>query len=66
MVKDAAWKRIVGGVCGIGILFALLWILKQRGVSGDDAQRGEEIIVYAAAAGGIAWWIVKRRKRRQS
>lgn len=66
MVKDAAWKRILGGVCGIGILFALLWIFKQRGVSGDDAQRGEEILVCAAAVGGMAWWIVKRRKRRPS
>jgi 4-amino-4-deoxy-L-arabinose transferase-like glycosyltransferase len=65
MAKDPAWLRAVSGVCGIGIMVAVLLLLRQRGVSGDDAQQWEMVIVIGAAAAGIAVWLVKRRQRRQ-
>jgi hypothetical protein len=64
MAKDPAWKRIVGGLVGIGIVIAILLLLRERGVSGADAQRWEEAIVIGAAAAGVAVWIVRRRSRR--
>jgi hypothetical protein len=65
MAKDPAWKRVVGGLCGIGIMVAVLLLLRQRGVSGEDAQEWETAIVIGAAAAGVVLWIVKRRQRRQ-
>lgn len=65
MAKDPAWKRFVGGVCGIGIMVAGLLLLRQRGVSGEDAQQWETAIVIAAAAVGVVFWVVKRRQRRE-
>ena len=64
MAKDPPWKRVVGGLCGIGITIAILLLLRQRGVSGEDAQQWETAIVIAAAAAGGVLWIVKRRQRR--
>ena len=65
MAKDPPWKRVVGGLCGIGIMVAVLLLIRQRGVSGEDAQQWETVIVIGAAAAGVALWIVKRRQRRQ-
>ena len=64
MAKDPAWKRVVGGLCGIGIMIAVLLLLRQRGVSGADAEQWETAIVIGAAAAG-ALWLVKRRQRRE-
>ena len=64
MVKDPAWKRVVGGLCGIGILVAVLLLLRQRGASGEDVQQWETAIVIGAAVAGAVLWIVKRRQRR--
>jgi hypothetical protein len=63
MAQDSAWKRVVGGVCGIGIMVAALLLLRQRGVSGENMQQWEEAIVWAAAAAGVVLWLVKRRQR---
>jgi hypothetical protein len=65
MAKDPAWKRVVGGLCGIGITVAVLLLLRQRGVSGADAEQWETAIVIGAAAVGVALWLAKRRQRRQ-
>ncbi|MGE0404080.1 MAG: hypothetical protein AB7T06_45655 [Kofleriaceae bacterium] len=65
MAKDPAWKRIVGGLCGIGIMVAVLLLLRQRGTSGEDVQQWQTALVIGAAAAGIVLWIVKRRQRRQ-
>jgi len=62
MAKGPAWKRIVGGLCGIGIMVAVLLLLRQRGISGEDAQQWETAIVTGAAAAGVVLWIVKRRR----
>lgn len=63
-VKDAAWKRIVGGLCGVGILVGVLVLLRQRGVSGEDIQLGEEALVFGVGAGAVVLWLVKRRGRQ--
>jgi hypothetical protein len=65
MAKDPAWKRVVGGMCGIGIMIAVLLLLRQRGTSGEDVQQWETAIVVGAAIAGVVFWIVKRRQRRQ-
>jgi hypothetical protein len=65
MAKDPAWMRAVGGLCGIGIMVAVLLLLRQRGVSADDAQQWETAIVVVAAAAGIAVWLVKLRQGRK-
>lgn len=64
MDKDPAWKRVVGGLCGIGIMVAVLLLLRQRGVSGEVVQHWEMAIVFGAGAAGAVLWIVKRRRRR--
>lgn len=66
MERDPAWKRVVGGICGIGIVAAVLMLLRQHGVSGEDAQQWETALVFAVAAVAVVLWFVKRRKRRQS
>ena len=57
---------MVGGLCGIGIMVAVLLLLRQRGVSGEDMQQWETAIVGAAAALFVVLWLVKRRQRRKS
>lgn len=66
MERDPAWKRVVGGLCGIGAAVAVLLLLRQRSVSGEDAQQWETALVFGAAAAGVVLWRVKRRNRRQS
>ncbi len=65
MAMDPVWKLVVGGVCGIGIMIAVLLLLRQRGTSGEDMQQWETAIVIGAGAAGVVLWIVKRRQRRQ-
>jgi hypothetical protein len=65
MAKDPEWKRVVGGLCGVGIMVAVLLLLRQRGVSGEDAQQWETAIVIGAAMAGVVLWLVKRRQRQQ-
>lgn len=65
MAMDPVWKRVVGGLCGIGITVAVLLLLRQRGVSGAQMAQGQEVIVFGAAAAGVALWILNRNKRRQ-
>lgn len=43
-------------------MVAVLLLLRQRGISGEDAQQWETAIVIGAAAAGVALWIVKRRQ----
>ena len=57
---------MAGGLCGIGIMVAVLLLLRQRGVSGEDMQQWETAIVGAAAASFVVLWLVKRRQRRKS
>jgi hypothetical protein len=64
MVKDPAWKRVLGGVVGIVIVLCIVLLLRQRGVSGDDMQQWETVIVMTAAAAFGVRWFVKRRQRR--
>ncbi|NVB80438.1 MAG: hypothetical protein HOV81_18745 [Kofleriaceae bacterium] len=64
MAKDPAWKRVVGGLCGIGIMIAVLVLLRQGGASGEDVQQWETAIVFGAAAVGIALWLVKRQRQQ--
>ncbi len=63
MANAPLWKRVVGGVCGIAIVIGGLLLLRQRGVSGEEMQRGETAIVIAAAVAGGVFWIVKRQRR---
>ena len=65
MAQDPAWKRVVGGLCGIGIMVAVLLFLRQRGTSGEDVQQWQTAIVIGAGAAGVVFWLVKRRQRRQ-
>ena len=65
MAKDPMWKRVVGGLCGIGIMVAVLLVLRQRGISGEEMQQGETVIVIGAGAAAVVYWIVKRRQRRR-
>lgn len=58
---DPTWKRVLGGLCGIGIMVAVLLLLRQRDVSGEDVQQWQTAIVVGA---GAAFWIVKRRQQR--
>ena len=61
MGNDPVWKRVVSGLCGIGIMVAVLLLLRQRGVSGESMQQWEMAIVAGAAAAGVVLWSVKRR-----
>jgi hypothetical protein len=65
MAKDPAWKRVVGGLCGIGITVVVLLLLRRSGASGEDVQQWQLAIVVGAAVAGVGLWIVKRRQRRQ-
>ena len=64
MAHDPVWKRVVGGVVGLGIAIALLTVLRQRGVSGQTIGQWEQAIVFAAAAATVVLWIVKRHQRQ--
>lgn len=61
---DPTWKRVLGGLCGIGLMVAVLLMARQRGVSGDDVRQWETAIVFGAGAAGAVYWIVKRRQQR--
>lgn len=64
MAENPMWKRVLGGLCGIGIMVAVFLMLRQRDVSGDDVQQWETAIVVGAGAAGAVYWIVKRRQQR--
>ncbi|MDX2092369.1 MAG: hypothetical protein SFX73_31185 [Kofleriaceae bacterium] len=61
---DPLWKRLVGGACGLGIMIAVLMLLKQGGVSGESLRQGQEVIVFAAAAVAIVLWFLKRKRAK--
>jgi hypothetical protein len=65
MAQEAGWKRVVGGLCGIGIMVAVLLMLRQGGVSGADVQQWETAIVVGAGACGVALWLATRKYRRR-
>ena len=59
MANISIWKRLISGLCGIGILFVVLFLARQRGVSGKGMQEYEEALGGAMlACGGILalWW----------
>ena len=64
MDKNPMQERVIGGLCGVGILIAVLLVARQRGVSGDEVGYWETAIVFGAGAAGAVLWIVKRRRRR--
>jgi hypothetical protein len=64
VTTEPVWKRVVGGLCGVGLLVAVLILLRQRGVSGEDAQQWQTAIVIGAAAAAGLLWLVTRRSRR--
>jgi hypothetical protein len=63
--NEPTWKKVVGGMCGIGIMIAVVLLARRHGATGEDVQRWEEAIVVAAAVAGVVLWLVKRKKRRQ-
>jgi phosphate/sulfate permease len=63
MAKDPAWQRIVGGLCGVGIMIAVLLLLRQRGVSGEAVEQWQMAAAAAAAATLFVLWILKRRRQ---
>ena len=60
---DPVWKRIVGGLCGLGILVGILMLAKSDGVSGEKIQEWQEAIVIGAVAAAGLVFLIKRRKR---
>jgi hypothetical protein len=65
MAKDPVWKRVLGAVCGLTIVVAVLLIARSRGASGAEMQRWEEILVCSAAAAGAVVWLMRRRYRQR-
>lgn len=64
MHKDPAWKRVVGGLVGVGVLVAVILVLRAGGASGEDIQRWQEALVIGAAIAAIAIWIWQARRKR--
>ena len=55
------WKRIVGGLVGIGLLVGVLLFLKSGGTAGETIQEWQEAIVIGAAlAAGLVFLIMRR------
>ncbi|MEO8554101.1 MAG: hypothetical protein ABI678_29200 [Kofleriaceae bacterium] len=65
MANDPAWKKVLGGVCGIAIVVAVLLIARARGVSGAEMDRWEGILVVSAAAAGGVVLFMRRRYRQK-
>jgi hypothetical protein len=65
MALDPQWKRIVSGMCGIGILIAVLLLIRNGGISGVTLGQWQEALVFGAAAAWGVLWIVKRRQQRE-
>ncbi len=59
--SEPIWKRVVGGLLGIGILVGAVIYFKSRGATGEQVQEWQGTIVYAAAAAFILVLILKRR-----
>jgi hypothetical protein len=64
MAQDPPWKRIVGGLCGVGILVAVLLLVRNGGVSAEEIEGWQLAIVGGAGLAGAVLWYVRKRDRR--
>jgi len=55
------WKRIVGGLIGLGVLVGGVLYFKSQGGTGDEAQEWQGIVVYSAAAAFVVVALLNRR-----
>ncbi|MGN6104158.1 MAG: hypothetical protein ACTHU0_03570 [Kofleriaceae bacterium] len=63
MRPDPAWKRVVGGLCGLGLLVGVVVVLRQSGASGAEIQQWQQAIVFGAAIAFGIGYLVRKRKR---